>query len=227
MKRALPFIIIAAVAVLTAGIATLIYRGKMQPPPTPVPTASGSTAPAVPTPAPEDPSHVRGPANAPVTLEIYGDFQCPSCAVVSKGIDELEEQHAGQMRVIFHQFPLSMHKHAMQAALAAEAAGIQGKFWQMHDILYENQPAWGEATTVNFLFDSYAEKIGLDVARYRADRQALDLRMRVREAVAAGDSRGIKSTPTVFINGKQLRLGFTKDELEKAIDAVLNPQAHG
>ena len=125
------------------------------------------------------------------------------------------------MRVVFREFPLDMHKHAMEAALAAEASAVQGKFWEMHDKLYQNQSVWSEATTVGFLFDNYAESIGLDVARFRADRSAPDVRLRVREDMKTGDSRGIKSTPTVFVNGMQLRAGFTKDELQKTIDAAL------
>lgn len=219
MKRFLPFVIIALVAVLTGAIALRVYRSKTRLAAVPPATVAASQSPAE---VPEDPTlHVRGPRNAPVTLEIYGDFQCPPCGVVSKGIDELQKQNQGKMRVIFHEFPLEMHAHAMEAALAAEASAVQGKFWEMHDKLYENQPAWSEATNVGSLFESYAESIGLDVARFRADRIAPDVRMRVREDMRAGDKRGIKSTPTVFVNGSQLRAGFTRDELQRKIATTL------
>jgi protein-disulfide isomerase len=177
MKRFLPFIIIAAVALLTVSIATAVYREKTRARPVPEVNVAGNPTPAE---ATENPSlHVRGPRNAPVTLEIYGDFQCPSCGLVSQGIDELQKQHEGKIGVVFHEFPLEMHRHAMEAALAAEAAAVQGKFWEMHDALYQNLPVWSEATTVNFLFESYAESIGLDVALFRADRMAPDVRARV------------------------------------------------
>lgn len=222
MKRFLPFLIIAAVALLTVGIATGVYRAKTRPGPAPLAGVAGSPTLAE---APEDPSlHARGPRNAPVTLVIYGDFQCPSCALVSQAIDELQKQYEGKMRVVFHEFPLEMHKHAMEAALAAEAAAVQGKFWEMHDVLYQNQPVWGEATTASFLFDSYAESIGLDVARFRADRMAPDVRARVIADAAGGESRGVKSTPTIFINGIELRTGFTKDKMQEAIEAALAPK---
>ncbi len=227
MKRFLPFVIIAAVALLTVGIATAVYRTKTAESPVPVVGLEGSARPAGATPseAPEDPNlHARGPRNAPVTVMIYGDFQCPSCALVSQGIDELQKQYEGKVRVVFHQFPLEMHRHAMEAALAAEAAGVQGKFWEMHDTLYKNQPAWGEATNANILFESYAESIGLDVARFRADRLAPDIRARVVADAAAGDARGIKVTPTVFVNGVRLRAGFTKEKLQEAIEAALAPK---
>ena len=222
MKRFLPFVIIAAVALLTVGIATAVYRAKTKTGPVPLAGVAGSPTPSE---LPEDPFlHARGPRNAPVTLVIYGDFQCPPCAVVSKAIDELQKQHEGKMRVVFHQFPLEMHRHAIKAALAAEAAAVQGKFWEMHDMLYRYQPVWGETTNPNFLFESYAESIGLDVARFRADRSAPDVRARVIADAAFGESQGIKVTPTIFINGIELRTGFTKDQLQGAIVAALAPK---
>ena len=222
MKRFLPFIIIAAVALLTVSIATAVYREKTRARPVPEVNVAGNPTPAE---ATENPSlHVRGPRNAPVTLEIYGDFQCPSCGLVSQGIDELQKQHEGKIGVVFHEFPLEMHRHAMEAALAAEAAAVQGKFWEMHDALYQNQPVWSEATTVNFLFESYAESIGRDVARFRADRMAPDVRARVLSDAAFGERRGVKATPTLFINGTELRAGFTKEKLEAAIEAALAPK---
>jgi len=218
MKRFLPFVIIALVALLTVGIATAVYRAKTRPAPA---AAAGSGTPS-PAEAPEDPTvHVRGPRNAPVTLEIYGDFQCPSCALVSQAIDQLQKKYEGKMRVVFHEFPLEMHKHAMEAALAAEAASVQGKFWEMHDMLYRYQSVWAEATTVNFFFESYAESIGLDVARFRADRNAPDVRSRVMTDAANGDSRGVKNTPTIFINGTEMRTGFGPEQLQSTIEAAL------
>jgi protein-disulfide isomerase len=125
------------------------------------------------------------------------------------------------MRVVFHEFPLEMHKHAMEAALAAEAAAVQGKFWEMHDMLYRYQQVWSEVSNANFFFESYAESIGLDVARFRADRTAPDVRSRVITDATVGESRGVKNTPTIFINGVELRTGFSPDKLQSAIEAAL------
>jgi protein-disulfide isomerase len=224
MKRFLPFLIIAAVALLTVGIAAVTYRIKTEPAPAPPAAAAAGTS-RTPAEEPEDPRlHARGPRNAPVQLEIYGDFQCPSCALVTQAIDELQKQYEGKMRVIFHQFPLEMHKHAVAAALAAEAAGVQGKFWEMHDMLYQYQGVWSRASDAGYFFESYAESLGLDVARFRADRQAGDLRARVMEDGKAGETRGVKNTPTIFINGAMLQSGFTKDKLRETIDAALAPK---
>lgn len=226
MKRFLPFLIIAVVAIVTVGVATAVYREKTKPRPAPaIPAVAAGTAgtPAA-AEAPEDPSlHVRGPRNAPLTLEIYGDFQCPSCALVSKAIDELQEQYAGKMRVVFHEFPLAMHKHALEAAMAAEAAGVQGKFWEMHEMLYQYQPVWTKIGDVGYFFEAYAQQIGLNVDQFRVDRNSQEIQARVMADGEAGVARGVKNTPTLFLNGSELRSGFTKDSLKDAIEKALAP----
>jgi protein-disulfide isomerase len=219
MKRFFPFFIIGAVALLTVGTAAVMYRVKTRPTPAPHHETAVTATPAE---APENPFlHVRGPRNAPVTLEIYGDFQCPSCALASQAIDELQKQYEDKVKVIFHEFPLEMHRHALAAALAAEAAAVQGKFWEMHDMLYQYQPVWSSATSVNYLFESYAESLGLDVARFRADRQSADVRAHILEDGKGGEARGVKNTPAIFINGTELRTGFSKDKMRETIDAAL------
>jgi predicted DsbA family dithiol-disulfide isomerase len=130
--------------------------------------------------------------------------------LASQGIDELQKEYKDKMKVIFHEFPLEMHQHAVAAALAAEAATVQGKFWEMHDILYQCQSVWSNATNVNYLFESYAESLNLDVARFRADCQAADLRARIMAEGKIGETRGAKNTPTIFINGTELRTGFAR-----------------
>lgn len=218
MKRFLPFVIIAAVALVTVGLATAVYRVKTRP----APSASVAGTPT-PADAPEDPSlHVRGPNNAPVTLEIYGDFQCPSCALVSQAIDDLQKQDAGKMRLIFHEYPLAMHKHAMEAAVAAEAAALQGKFWEMHDLLYRYQPVWSKVNDAGYFFEAYAGEIGLNVEQFKADRNSQEIEARVMADGQAGSARGVKNTPTLFLNGREVRSGFTKDSLQGEIEAALS-----
>lgn len=219
MKRALPFLIIAVVAFLTVGIAAWAYRVKTKPAPI---ASAGAATTSMPPEKPDDPFlHVRGPRSAPVTLEIYGDFQCPSCAVVSQSIDELQKEYASKMRIIFHEYPLEMHQHAAEAALVAEAAGVQGKFWEMHDLLYQYQPVWSRINDPGHFFESYAEQIGLDVARFNVDRRAADLRTHVIEDGKAGEKRGVQNTPTIFINGRELHGPFARENLQQAIDAAL------
>jgi protein-disulfide isomerase len=217
MKRLLPFLVIALVALLTVGIATTIYRAKVQP-------APGAAVAATPTPAAEkeDPSlHVRGPREAPVTLEIYGDFQCPSCAMTSQAIDDLQKQYAGKMRVVFHEFPLAMHNHAVDAARAAEAASLQGHFWEMHDMLYQFQQVWSKASDPAYFFGAYANSIGIDVERFKADLQSQEVQTRVITDADAGAARGVKNTPTIYINGREVKTLFTFEKLQQLIEEAL------
>jgi protein-disulfide isomerase len=165
--------------------------------------------------------HTRGPRTAPVTIEIYGDFQCPACAIASTLIGDLEKQYGEQVRVIFHEFPLAMHKHAMKAAMAAEAAGLQAHFWEMHDMLYKYQSVWSEATVASRLFTAYAESLGLDVGKFEMDANSPEVQARVTSEGDAGVARGVKNTPTIFINGREVLGGFRRENLQGAIDAAL------
>jgi protein-disulfide isomerase len=219
MKRYFPFAIIAIVALVTVGVATTLYRSKMH---------SAAQASAALTPAPtagtekeNESLHVRGPRTAPVTIEIYGDFQCPSCAGASAVIDELEKQYGGQLRVIFYEFPLAMHKHAAEAARAAEAAGLQGHFWEMHDMLYKYQPVWSKAFEVSPLFGAYAESLGLDTGQFQSDAKSPEVQARVTSDGDAGLARGVKNTPTIFVNGREVVSAFRQENLKEAIDAAL------
>jgi protein-disulfide isomerase len=218
MKRYLPFAIIVLVALATVGVATTLYRAKMRP-------ASRASATVTSTPLvaneKEDGSlHTRGPRTAPVTLEIYGDFQCPPCAFASAAIGELEKQYGEQLRVIFYEYPLEMHKHAMKAAMAAEAAGLQGHFWEMHDMLYKYQSVWSESSVATRFFTTYAESLGLDVGQFEMDASSPEVQARVKSEGDAGVARGVQNTPTIFINGKVQRT-FRPEELQQAIDAAL------
>jgi protein-disulfide isomerase len=219
VKRLLPFILIAVVAFLTVGIATAVYRTKMRSTPAP---AAGASVTSTPAEVKEDSSlHVRGPRNAPVTIEVYGDFQCPSCALATAALDELEKQYPGKLRIVFHEFPLAMHKHALEAAIAAEAAGLQGHFWEMHDMLYQYQPVWSEASNVGFVFSAYASSLGLDPVRFQEDVKSPEVRERVLADGAEGTARGVQNTPTIFINGREAKAAFTLGKLQEAVEEAL------
>ena len=148
MKRYLPFIIVAVVAIATLGSGAMLYRAKL-PHPLTIPedkSASGK--------GDAESMHIRGNANAPVTLEEFGDFQCPPCGSISGFLDELVKEYDPHLRIVFRNFPLSMHEHARDAAVAAEAAGLQGRFWDMHDVLYREQATWSKAENARELFDT-------------------------------------------------------------------------
>lgn len=224
MKRYLPFAIIALVALVTVGVGAALYRSKMQAAAVSSAAATAASAAAAPTVAEEKEDgslHVRGSRTAPVTIEIYGDFQCPSCAGASALIDEFEKQYDGQLRVVFHEFPLAMHNHAVAAAMAAEAAGLQGHFWEMHDMLYKYQSVWSRASDVSHFFSAYAESLGMDVSRFELDAKSPEVEGHVISEGDAGVARGVKNTPTIFINGRLVQSAFRRENLQEAIDAAL------
>jgi protein-disulfide isomerase len=210
MKRYLPFAIVAFVALATFGGGFALYRAKRQ------------AAPAAPTNSKAGGIHVRGKDGAPVTIEEFGDFQCPPCGLMATFLKKTEEEYGSRLRLIFHNFPLAMHAHAREAALAAEAAHNQGRFWEMHDLLYKEQAAWSKAENVPTLFNSYAEMIGLDLDRFKKDLLNPEVAARVDADHDLGASRGVTSTPTLFVNDVALPSTATNpDAVHKAIEDAL------
>ncbi len=212
MKRYLPFIIIALVAALTVTGSMKFYRAKMRiyNSGRPADSATGLKA-----------EHVRGEADAPVTLEEFADFQCPACRVASGVLRAIEQEYGKRLRVIFRQFPLPMHRHGRDAALAAEAASLQGKFWEMHDLLYENQEAWSDAPDIRPIFDRYAESLHMNEAEFEKDCRSEEVAERVTAEHKLGESRGVENTPTMFINGQILRPPYTLEHLRETIGQAL------
>jgi NhaA family Na+:H+ antiporter len=220
MKRYLPFVIVLGVALTTLGSGTLLYRAKRQQlkniPEGESVLAKTNTAPA----------HIRGNPDAPVTLEEFGDFQCPPCGKFSEFVEELLKEYNPRLRLVFRNFPLSGHEHAREAALAAEAAGLQGKFWEMHDTLYREQDTWSKAPNVRELFESYGGTIGLDVDQFKKDMDGDKARERVDSDRALADFLGVKATPTLFINNRPVEPKDKNPEgVRAAINAALNEKS--
>jgi protein-disulfide isomerase len=141
--------------------------------------------------------HVQGPETAPVTLVEYGDFECPHCAAAHVIVKKVQEIMADQLRFVFRHFPLTqIHPHAEPAAEASEAAGAQGQFWEMHDVLYENQPMLDSLHLVRF-----AQELGLDGTRFVRELESRIYRERVRGDFLSGVTSGVNGTPAFFING--------------------------
>src|SRR6266480_858220 len=166
--------------------------------------------------------HVRGAADAPVTLEEFGDFQCPPCGALSEPLNQLEGDYRAKMRLVFHHFPLANHANAKPAAYAAEAAGLQDRFWEMHDLLYREQANWSKTTDPSELFLSYARIVGLNTAKFQKDINSEE----VKERVAADQKRaaelGVHLTPTIFVNGKSIvGPSLNQTGLRAAVEAAL------
>ena len=160
--------------------------------------------------------HTQGNPDAPVTLVEYGDYECPYCGRAYPLIKRIQRVMGDKLRFVFRNFPMNtLHEHAGVAAQAAEAAGGQGKFWEMHDLLYEHQDDLAGADLVN-----YALKLGLEVYRFEADLSGEVYAKRVRDDFRGGVRSGVNGTPTFFINGVRFDGEKTYDELLKAVQAA-------
>ena len=166
--------------------------------------------------------HARGPEGAPVTLVKYGDYECPYCGELHPVLEELRERAGERVRFVFRHFPLdSVHPRARRAALAAEAAASQGRFWEMHDLLYENQDELGEEALTR-----HAAKLGLDLRRFEEDLANDDLAWRIEEDRLGGERAGVGGTPALFINGLRYAGPMDLDGLLAAVeDAAGSPGA--
>ena len=161
--------------------------------------------------------HTLGTPHAPVTLVEYGDFECPTCKQAAPAVKLLLERYAGRILFAYRHFPQeTIHTHALEAAEAAEAAGAQGKFWQMHDLLFENQLHLKR----KHLYD-YAERLQLDMARFTAELDDEIYRQRVREHLDGARRSGVRSTPGVFINGVIQDVSFGMHSLHDGVEAAL------
>ena len=172
--------------------------------------------------------HARGPADAAVTLEEYGDFQCPPCGGLEAPLQQIERDYASSLRVIFRNFPFTNHEHAHEAAYAAEAAGLQGHFWEMHDLLYREQAVWAKEKNIQPLFDSYAGMIGLNLERFKKDAGGEQVRAKVESDRKRGEELGVRNTPTIFINNQSVPpTSLNPTALRAAIDAAVKEKDNG
>jgi len=141
--------------------------------------------------------HIRGPADAPFTLVEYGDYECPACGHLFETLQSVQKECGTRLRVVYRHYPLSgIHKHAQLAAEAAEAAAAQGRFWEMHDLLFEHQ----DGLELKHLL-RYAEQLGLDVDRFHRELKQGSYAERVRQDFIAGVQNGVNGTPGLFLNG--------------------------
>jgi protein-disulfide isomerase len=216
MKRSRPFLIIISVLLTAACGGALLYRVKQQRIAAVQGAAAASAAKALSSvKLGADPPHVRRSGHAPVTLEEFGDFQCKPCGDLSPVVEKLEQDYGSRLRVIFRQFPLNMHRHALEAARASEAAGLQNRFWEMHDLLYYNRFIWPEAPDVRGAFTDYARSLGLDLERFKRDMDSEQVTRRIVADQLRGTSLGVDRTPVLFLNDRQVpvhlstRRGFT------------------
>jgi protein-disulfide isomerase len=161
--------------------------------------------------------HAIGTAHAPLTVVEYGDFECPNCKNAAPAVKILLENFGDRIRFVYRHFPLEQpHPHALAAAEAAEGAGAQGKFWEMHDLLFANQTHLKPKH-----LHGYAESLGLDMARYTAEMDDHVYLQRIREDVDGGKRSRVRGTPGFFVNGVIQDVSFGMHALFDAAEAAL------
>lgn len=190
-------------------------------------TANANKAPSIPANAPlgANPPNQSGSPTAAVKLEEYADFQCGSCAAAHSAMNEIKSMYGSRIHFIFRNYPLEIpaHDKAYDAAVAAEAAGMQGKFWDMQNLLFSNQQAWTAAPTYKQIWKEYATRISLDVGKWENDMAGIVAKGRVDEDIKRGKALSVNSTPTLYINGNAVTFADMKvDRLKQLIDAELN-----
>ena len=164
------------------------------------------------------------PEGVVVTLEEFGDYQCPPCGELHPSLKKMKQEFGPNLNFVFRNLPLTtIHKNALAAAQAAEAARMQSRFWEMHDLLYENQDLWKDDINPKSIFWKFAADLGLDTGRFMADMEDKQVNLRIEADRAAAAELGIEGTPTVLIDGRQLRPEVTNpDGIRKGIEFTMN-----
>lgn len=170
-----------------------------------------------------DNSQKMGSESAKVVIVEFADFQCPACRAANPTIKQLLSEYPENVAFVYRYFPLPMHKNAKVAAYVAEAAGRQGKFWEMHDMLYENQEEWTESDDPMPLFIGYAGEIGLDTDKVSQDAESQEVKDKVDSDSKDGTMLGVGATPTFFVNGIPAFQGVPNyQEIKTLIDSELS-----
>lgn len=164
----------------------------------------------------------KGAKNPKVTLVEYSDFQCPACGAYYPMVEEVFAEYKDRISFTYRHFPLPQHKNALPAAYASEAAGAQGKFWEMADMLFKNQSEWSEKPDASIIFEGYAKKLGLDMAKYELDVKSEATKAKVSRDQNSGKLSLINHTPTFFINGKMSDNPRSVQELKALIENAIN-----
>jgi protein-disulfide isomerase len=229
-NSATPIIIIGLVLIIALGGGALLYRSANTAKPKTTNTNTTANKSATPdtraqtAPAGAMPPNMLGSPTATVTIEEFADFQCPQCASKYPLAKEIISIYGNRIKFIYRNYPLSIpaHDKAYTASVAAEAAGLQNKFWDMQNQLFTNQSSWSSATDFNSILEQYAQKIGLDVEKFKNDMAGLQTKQRVDADLARGRGMGVNSTPSFFINGKAIPFEQTEiTTMRQIIDAEL------
>ena len=163
----------------------------------------------------------KGAENPKVTLVEYSDFQCPACAAYYSLIDKTILEYGDRISFTYRHFPLPQHKNALAASYASEAAGKQGKFWEMNQMLFERQSKWAESYTATQTFEGYAKELNLDLTQYKKDVSSPETKESVSHDRKTGEASSVQSTPTFFLNNKKMQSPRTYEEFKALIEYAL------
>jgi protein-disulfide isomerase len=216
MKLSRQTVITAAVAVVIVAVFGVLVARQLASDPD---EAKGGERTSI--AARADSHRLGAPGDGQVTLVEFMDFECPSCAAAQPFVEQLRETYAGRVEFVVRHFPLDVHRHARDAAHAAEAAAAQGQFEQMHDRLFETQQQWaGADESLAPLFRSYAQELGLDMAAFDAAVASDEVAARVQADMDDGLALGVDRTPTFFLDGEKVEAESTDEFLQEIDDAL-------
>lgn len=165
---------------------------------------------------------IAGSSTAAITVVEYSDLECPACQAYHNSVlKRLVAEEGNKFRFVYRHFPLAQHKSAYAAALAAEAAGKQGKFWEMHDVIFEHQTEWSPTGVASSTaaFAGYAKNLGLDMAKFAADVADPAVRTKIEGSAGSAVGMGVNSTPTFFVNGKSINNPNSYEQFKAIIDS--------
>lgn len=163
----------------------------------------------------------KGNALSKNTLIEYGDFQCPGCASIVPFVNELEKKYGNQLRIVYRNYPLrQIHPFAQISAQAAEAAGKQGKYWEMYALLFANQSTWSSSNKPQSIFEGYAGQLQLNIEKFTADMQSSEIANKIDRDVATGDRAGVRGTPSFYLNDRYVNYE-SYEQLEQLIKQAI------
>ena len=237
MKRFLPFLIILVVLGAALGVSLKLWKSRSAPNINAEPTFATNLPGAAPANNGTDPNQAKENSagltrpnvkvSSPVVVEEYGDYQCPPCGQLYPDLKQIEKEYGDQVQIVFHHFPLmKIHKNALVAAHAAEAARNQKKFWEMHDLLYRNQKEWSDLADPRAVFITYAKQLGLNIDSFNRDLESNQIDQKITADMQRGTSLGVTGTPTVFLDTHLLKYEATNLEgLRRGINILLERKA--
>lgn len=216
-KRLLTWFIVAAVL---GGIGWFVWNAAQNAPGTS--TADGTLSVAV-----SESDNMKGDPEAPITLVEYGDYQCPACGAFHSIVEQLFEQNEGQIRLVFRHFPLNnIHPNADTAARAVQAAGLQGKYWEMHNVVFERQQEWSplpRGSVKNRMLE-YAMELGMNAEQLDADMDSDAVEDKIAADIDSGEASGVNSTPSFYVNGERISdFASLEDFQAKVLRGALEP----